>query len=53
MILSNKKNKSLQKKACERYENLAEEEKSKKHQYGCELHQNLSEKELKKASLWS
>ena len=38
----------LQKKACGRYQNLSEEEKRKKPQYGRELCQNLSEDEKNK-----
>ena len=38
----------LQKKACERYQNLSKEEKEKKWQYGCERYKNLSEDEKQK-----
>ena len=38
----------LQKKACERYENLSKEEKEKKQQYGCKCYRNLSEDEKQK-----
>ena len=31
--------------ASERYGNLSEEEKNKRHQYGCEQHRNLLEDE--------
>ena len=37
----------LQKKACERYQNLSKEEKGKKQQYGRERCKNLSEDEKK------
>ena len=40
----------LQKKACGRYQNLSEEEKRKKPQYGRELCKNLSEDEKKKVA---
>ena len=33
----------LQKKACERYQNLSKEEKEKKQHYGRERYKNLSE----------
>ena len=35
----------LQKKSCERSQDLSEEEKNKKHQYVCKRYRNLSEKE--------
>ena len=35
----------LQKKSCERYQDLSEEEKNKKHQYVCKRYRNLSEEE--------
>ena len=35
----------LQKKACERYQNLSKEEKEKKQQYDRECYKNLSEEE--------
>ena len=38
----------LQKKACERYQNLPKEEKEKKRQYGREGYKNLSEDEKHK-----
>ena len=38
----------LQKKACERYQNLSKEKKEKKRQYGRECYQNLSEDEKNK-----
>ena len=31
----------LQKKACERYQNLSKEEKGKKRQYSCKRYKNL------------
>ena len=37
----------LQKKACERYQNLSKEEKEKKWQYGRERYKSLSEDEKK------
>ena len=38
----------LQKKACEKYQNLSKEKKEKKRQYGRECYQNLSEDEKNK-----
>ena len=38
----------LQKKACERYQNLSKEEKEKKEQYGCERYKNLVDDEKQK-----
>ena len=38
----------LSKKACERYQNLSEQEKEKKSQYACERYRNLSEEEKEK-----
>ena len=38
----------LQKKACERYQNLSKEEKEKKEQYGCEPYKNLVDDEKQK-----
>ena len=38
----------LQKKACERYQNLSKERKEKKRQYGGERYKNLSEDEKNK-----
>ena len=38
----------LQKKVCERYQNLSKEEKQKKRQYGRERYKNLSEDEKQK-----
>ena len=38
----------LQKKTCERYQNLSKEEKEKKQQHGCEHYKNLSEDEKQK-----
>ena len=38
----------LQKKACERYQNLSKEKKKKKQQHGCEHYKNLSEDEKQK-----
>ena len=38
----------LSKKARERYQNISEEEKSKKHQYARERYRNLSEEEKEK-----
>ena len=35
----------LQKKVCERDQNLSKEEKGKNHQYGCERYKNLLEDE--------
>ena len=43
MLNLSKKEKKKQKEACERYQNLFEEEKEKNHQYHCECHENLSE----------
>ena len=40
-----KNREGLSKKACERYQNLSEERKIKKHQYACEQYRNISEKE--------
>ena len=39
----------LSKKACERYQNLSEEEKDKNRQYACERYRNLSEEEKKRS----
>ena len=41
-------NKETAKKTCERYQNLSEEEKEKKLQYGCEHYKNFSEDEKQK-----
>ena len=41
----------LQKKACERYQDLSEVEKNKKPQYECKWYQNLPEDE-KKYEIW-
>ena len=41
----------LQKKVCERYQNLSKEEKQKKRQYGRERYKNLSEDEKAKSLL--
>ena len=38
----------LQKKTCERYQNLSQEEKKKKQQYGCEHYKNISEYDKQK-----
>ena len=38
-------NKEELKKACERYQDLSEEDKNKKHHYGCKQYKNLSEYE--------
>ena len=43
MLNLSKKEKKKQKEACERYQNLFEEEKEKNHHYHCECHENLSE----------
>ena len=43
MLNLSKKEKKKGKEACERYQNLFEEEKEKNHQYHCECHENLSE----------
>ena len=44
-----KKNKEgLKKKAYEKYQDLSEEEKNKKRQYGCEWYKNLPEDEKQK-----
>lgn len=40
-----KKQEILQKKACERYEDLYEKDKNKKHQYACKRYRKLSEEE--------
>ena len=40
--------KRLQKKVCERYQNLSKEKKEKKRQHGCEHNKNLSEDEKQK-----
>ena len=37
--------KDYKRKACERCQNLSEEEKEKKQQYNCERYKNLSEEE--------
>ena len=39
------KTKKELKKACERYQDLSEEDKNKKHHYGCKQYKNLSEYE--------
>ena len=36
------------KKSCERYQNLTEEEKSKKQEYSCERYKNFSEDKKQK-----
>ena len=41
-------NETLQKKACERYQNLSKEEQEKKRQYRHERYRNLSEEEKQK-----
>ena len=38
----------VQKKACERYQNISKEEKGKKEKYGCQRYKNLSEDEKQK-----
>ena len=38
----------LQKEVCEKYQNLSEEEKEKKHQYHCECNRIFLEKKKKK-----
>ena len=43
MLNLSKKEKKKRKEACERYQNLFEEEKEENHQYHCECHENLSE----------
>ena len=44
-----KKNKEkIHKKSRKRYQNLTEEEKNKKQEYGCERYKNLSEDEKQK-----
>ena len=40
---------NIRKEVCERYQNLSEEEKDKKHQYACEQYRNLSEEEKEKS----
>ena len=40
--------KYYKKKACERYQNLSNEEKGKKQQYGYKLYKNLSDDEKQK-----
>ena len=51
MVNKYKKSKEkLKKEACERYQNLSEEEKEKKHQYHCDQSKNLSEEEKQEKS---
>ena len=43
-----KNKEELSKKACERFQDLSDEEKDKKRQYACEWYRNLSEEEKDK-----
>ena len=52
MLTRYKKQRKALKNSCERYQNLSQDEKNKKHQYGCDWYWNLSEKEKKEASIW-